>query len=141
MTEGGQTSRAGFDGKPERPKLAGQMSATVAAKWREDLLDEGYTPVPKRLIRCLGRLLAGFENPMESLAVILAIVDYKRAAPVRAPSAGLLAFTAGMTEEVFLVRLTELEARGYVHPGRSSEALDLDLRGLYDSIKEFSNEA
>jgi len=125
--------------KPERVKLTGQMPATVAAKWREDLLDEGFTPFPKRLIRCAKDIFTG-PHAIELLAVALAIVDYRRPGIVRAPSAGLLAFTAGMGTEEFLDRLDELERAGLAKSNGSANALDVDLEGLYRAVREKSDE-
>ena len=126
--------------KPERPKLSGQMPARIAAKWREDLLDEGFVPVAKRLIRCLPSVFRG-SHALEQLAVVLSIIDYRRPGMTRAPSAGLLGFTAGMSPEDFMARLKELQTQGLIRVGGTPQALEIDLEGFYTAVRERSDEA
>jgi hypothetical protein len=72
---------------------------------------------------------------------VLAIIDYRRPGMMRAPSAGLLGFTAGMSPEDFMARLKELKQAGLVDVGGSQQALEIDLEGFYKAVREKSDEA
>ena len=113
----------------------------VAAKWSPDVLDDGFVPFPKRLLRSLTRLFTG-DTGVANLAVVLAIADYKRDVPVPHPSVGVLAFAAGLTPEQFRERLTDLQERGLVEVWGTDEALRIDMKGLLKAIvRESSGEA
>lgn len=124
----------------ERAKLPGAMPAALTAKWSASVLDEGYVPFPKRLIRA-SRMLFGGATGLEQLMVVLALVDFRRLNQQRFPSVGFLAFTAGMEPERFQERLNELVAAGYVQTTGNRDALRYELDGLYQAIVENSDEA
>jgi hypothetical protein len=118
-----------------------RVPAVVAAKWAPEVLDEGFVPFPKRLIRTLARIFRG-EHGVANLAVVLAIVDYRRDTPVREPSIGYLAFNAGLTTEEFRERLADLHEQGLIDFWGSDEALRVEIKGLVRTIvRESSGEA
>ncbi|EEF60503.1 hypothetical protein [Pedosphaera parvula] len=85
----------------------------VVCKWTRPLLDEGYVPFPKKLVRCLHRLFTD-ANAAKDLAVILAVVDYHRPKLSRNPSIEYLSFLAGLEVAEFEASLSRLEERGFV---------------------------
>src|SRR4051812_15353427 len=80
---------------------------TLRSKLPLDLLEEGDTPISKRLIRSFPHVFVG-KNCLAKLAVVLALVDYKRPEMPRWPTLEFLAFVAGMPREEFKSRLDEL---------------------------------
>jgi hypothetical protein len=119
-----------------------RLPAAVRSKWPDDVLDEGFTPLPKRLLRTLSKIFPPAES-IEELQVILAFVDYLRPELSRGPSLDFLAFTAGLEMERFLKVLHVLEERGWVKVTGSSQAIDLSqesLDGFMCKIAEKSEE-
>ncbi len=116
----------------------GQLPPTVLSKWSAGVLDEGFVPFPKRLLRCLATLFSG-SAALEQLAVILAIADYRRPRPYRSPSLARLAFTADMEEEAFLKHLLALQKRGWLKAGGTPDALEIELDGLLAEIVKTSS--
>jgi len=94
-----------------------RLPTAVVAKWSEPVLEEGFIPFPKKLLRCLPAVFTG-PNVAEDLAVVLAVVDYKRPNLSRLPSLGYLAFLAGMEPEEFQTRLVDLEKRELIIANR-----------------------
>ena len=120
----------------ERRKIdTGTIPDVVAAKWSRDVLDEGFVPLPKRLVRSLVDLFSG-PHAMQHLAVVLAIVDYKRPQLSRPPSVEYLAFTANMPVEEFKKYVSDLEAVDYVKVSGSDDAYDVQIDGLLDALRE-----
>ena len=113
-----------------------RIPGVVAEKWNKPVLDEGYVPFPKRLIRCLGKV---FEGPtaVEQLAVVLAIVDYRRPNLMRPPSIEYLALISGLSVERFEERLKELVEQKLIEvPHWSDEAMTVEIRGVLAKILE-----
>lgn len=109
----------------------------IEAKWSRIVLDEGFVPFPKRLLRVLPQLFSG-QHAIEDLAVVLAIVDYRRPELYRGPSVDFLAFNAGMTKEMFLERVESLDERGLLVKGGSDDDLNIDIAGLETSIVQYT---
>ena len=119
----------------ERRKIAGATSETVNFKWGGPaLLDEGFVPFPKRLLRCMSALWTG-DATLQQLAVVLAIADYRRPKVTRLPSVGVLAHEAGLPTDVFEKRMTELVEMGYLEVSGSSEELKVSLAPLVEAVK------
>ena len=112
-----------------------RLPGVVVAKWDAEVLSEGFTPIPKRLLRCLPQLFQG-GHALEHLAAILAVVDYRRPQLNRPPSVEYLAFIAGMTTERFKKRLSELEAKGWITVDGTDAALDVNIDPF---LKEIMN--
>ena len=68
---------------------------TAAHKWSLEVLEEGFVPFPKKLIRCLAEMFGGPDG-IDQLRVLLAVIDYRRPDLVRPPSLEYLSFNAGM---------------------------------------------
>ena len=97
-----------------RPTVpAHQLSDHVKCKWPRGTLSEGFVPLPKKLLRCVHQLFTG-DGGMEDLAVVLALVDYKRPAISRPPSLEYVAFVAGLTVEQLNGALGRLQSAGYI---------------------------
>ena len=111
------------------------LKEPVKAKWPEKLLEEGYVPFPKRLLRTLSKLF-GDSVAVDEIAVILAIVDYKRPQLRRQPSLDYLAFTAGIPVERFKEILRGLAAKGWVNlkAGSTRNSVEIDLQGFHEQI-------
>lgn len=107
------------------------LPQVLTYKWSTALLDEGYIPFPKRLLRVLPQ----FFSDVRYLQVVLAVVDYARPNLSRAPSYEYLAFNAGMTVDDFKRHVTELQQRGLVSVSGPDEAISITLDGLKAQIE------
>ncbi len=112
---------------------ASRLPRTVLEKWSEPVLAEGFVPFPKRLLRTMSQFFAG-SQAIEELAVVLAIVDFKRPNVTRLPSLSYLAFLAGLDESEFKQALTRLNEKGLIRVQGTQEGLDVGLGGLLDEI-------
>jgi hypothetical protein len=123
----------------ERRKIdPARIPSVIAAKWSATVIDEGFIPFPKRLLRSLSAVFPAGAK-WEELQVILALVDYLRPGLTRGPSLDFLAFTAGLEKETFRTVLNTLRARGWLKIEGPDEALHLDLeslRGFLTRIEE-----
>lgn len=70
---------AEFERQRVRPS---SLTPVLIEKWSEPVLREGFVPFPKRMLRCLGSLF-GHTPEIERLAVVMAVVDYRRPSPTR----------------------------------------------------------
>jgi len=98
----------------------------VVEKWSSSVLEEGFVPFPKKLVRCLHKLFAD-EPTMQELAALLAVVDFKRPNLSRSPSTAYLAFLSGLDESEFKEALTRLEQKGFVSVSGNSDGLEVSL--------------
>ena len=119
-----------FDARKINPT---RLPETVLAKWSAEILDEGFVPFPKRLLRCLVRLF-GQAGSLAHLALILAVVDYKRPQLSRLPSADYLAFICGLSPKQFKENLTALKKKGWVSVHGDDSALDVNIDGAMEQI-------
>ncbi len=111
-----------------------RMPPQVVEKWSPGVLVEGFVPFPKKLVRCMHRLF-GDTDSVKELAVILAIVDFKRPNLTRPPSLAYLAFLAGLEVDEFAVVLRRLESKGYVQVSGNPEAMEISLKGFLDAVE------
>jgi hypothetical protein len=127
----------------ERRKIdPAKIPSVIAAKWSGKIIDEGFTPFPKRLLRTLCKVFPP-DAQWEELQVILSLVDYLRPGLSRGPSIDFLAFTAGLSKERFKEVALTLERRGWVKLEGPDEALHLELdslRGFLSRIEQESDE-
>lgn len=107
----------------------------VTVKWADDVLDEGFVPFPKKLLRCLPAIFNG-PNAVQDLAVVLAIADFRRLKPSRFPSLRFLAFIAGLSPNEFRMRMDALKDRQLISVGGTEEELELSLDGLLKLVRE-----
>lgn len=116
-----------------------KLKPEVTAKWSKTVLDEGFVPFPKRLLRSMHKLFSGPKGVQE-LAVLLAIVDYRRKNLSRSPSIEYLAFTAGLTRKRFREILEKLEEKGWVQvENRPREgAIDITIDGFEEEIEDLT---
>jgi len=112
----------------------GRLPKRVEVKWDGRVLTEGFVPFPKRLIRCLPVLFSG-PQALEELAVVLAIVDYRRPNVSRPPSVDYLAFIAGIEKLVFRQVLDRLVEKNWLLVRGEDEYLEIELTGLLDAIE------
>jgi hypothetical protein len=123
----------------ESRRVKGSTSETVNLKWGgPELLEEGFVPFPKRLLRCMSTLWGG-DTTLQQLAVILAIADYRRPKMTRLPSVGVLAHEAGLATDVFDKRMKELVEMGYLQVSGSSEELKVSLTPLVEAVKTLTS--
>ncbi len=71
----------------------------------------------------MSQFLAG-PQAVEELAVVLAIVDFRRPNVTRLPSLSYLAFVAGLDEPEFKEALTRLQQKGLIRVQGTLEGLD-----------------
>ena len=117
-----------------RPHLE-KLPDAVVYKWSRHVLTEGFVPFPKKLLRCIDRILVG-GDPIAELQVILAVVDFKRPNASRLPSMTYLSFLAGMEEAKFQKVLGELQDRHLVHIEINQQQVDVSLNGLLAAIEK-----
>jgi hypothetical protein len=115
-----------------RPKVDLQrLKPPIFAKWKPELLTEGYVPVPKRLLRTFHELFGG-ASEVDELVALLAIVDYKRANLKNLPSIEYLSFMAGIPQKEFNAALKRLKKRKWieVEPNSDPSAVEITVDGL-----------
>src|ERR1700683_2425752 len=115
----------------KRQKIArAKIPDTVRAKWPFPLLDEGFIPLPKKLLRVLPRLYPNVEAVQE-LCIIMAIVDFKRLGQTRNPSEEFLAFISGVDISEFRKGVNRLASKGWlVDVSEGSDEKNFLLPGL-----------
>ena len=117
----------------KRPSVSkDKLPAAALAKWGYEVLEEGFVPFPKKLIRALPNLFK--ENGIEKLQVVLAIIDFIRDDQKSNPSKEYLAFVAGMPIERFSHVLGELKAEGLIDVDGADDALVASPMGLKAAI-------
>jgi hypothetical protein len=112
-------------------------SDIVSFKWGKPLLDVGFVPLPKRLMRCLTEVFKG-KLRMSELSAVLAIVDFQRPQVSRLPSLLHLANMAGLSESRFRRCLHSLASRGLVTWSGTEEAMEFDYTGLTKKIMKLT---
>lgn len=111
-----------------------RLPEVVRAKWPNDqVLDEGFVPLPKRVVRCLSQLFAEPES-IERLAILLAVVDYQRPNLMRPPSIEYLASLAGLELDRFRHRLEEMEHMGWVTKAGPDEVITIRIEGFMNAV-------
>jgi len=120
----------------DRPYVP-RIPENVAFKWSANVLDEGFVPFPKRLLRCLGKCFAG-DTAIDELRVVLAIVDYRRPRLPHPPSLEFLAFTADMEPQHFWTVLEGLKQKSLLNFEGTQAHLDVDLSPLLKKIEAFT---
>jgi hypothetical protein len=121
----------------KRKKVQKPFPDSIQAKWSTDMLNEGFVPFPKRLMRCLPSVFEP-SHIAEDLALVLAIADYRRVDLMRQPSIRYLAWNAGLSTERFVERLDALEEQGLVKRRGPDEEIEISLRGLEERVKELT---
>jgi hypothetical protein len=119
----------------ERRKVD-NIPTIVEFKWSPEVVDEGYIPFPKRLVRCL----PGVFSDVRDLQVVLAVVDYARPNLTRPPSYEYLAFIAGMDVITFKERIRDLERRGWITTSGPDEAVSIKIDGILKYIELLTND-
>jgi hypothetical protein len=111
-----------------------RIPSQVVEKWSPSVLNEGFVPFPKKLLRAIHRIFPD-DDSMKELAVILAVVDFKRPNASRSPSLEYLAFLAGLEEDEFKAALSRLERKTYARVSNDSKGLEVSLDGLLKKIE------
>jgi hypothetical protein len=127
-----------LDGTLERKKIHTKLPAVVVEKWSDTVLDEGFVPFPKRLLRCMTKIFRGPDTALSQLAVVLVIVDYRRPNLARPPSVRFLAFNAGMGVEEFERHAAELVRLGLLTRQDTQDGVKFGIRGLLQEILKCS---
>lgn len=108
----------------------------VRFKWPDELWNEGFVPLPKKLLRALPALFPNDEAIIE-LVTILALADYRRPRAQRPPSLRYLAFVAGLPSETMRRALDKLEASGWLKgPLISDEGVHVKNPRLMDGLAQ-----
>jgi hypothetical protein len=102
----------------------------IAAKWGPEVPDEGYTPLPKRLLRCLSAIF----TDVTDLQVMLAVVDFNRPNLNREPSYDFLAFTAGIDIATFKKHIEAMQKNGLLSAAGPDEAIRINYGKLIERI-------
>jgi hypothetical protein len=114
------------------------IPATVSAKWSVTVLDEGFTPFPKRVMRAMHEIFGGRPEGIDELSVILAVADYKRLNLQRLPSIQYLAWTSGLSVESYRAHLEELVKRQLVKRRGSEADLDISLAPFEQMVERLT---
>lgn len=120
----------------------------VVAKWNKEVLDEGYIPFPKKLLRSMSEIWD--KSPaIKELAIILSAVDFSRANYSQRPSKEYLAFVAGLDMEDFEEAYARLKKKRLIKVKRTLPSgegevkgvrLDISLEGLLNRVVEQTKE-
>src|SRR5437868_1203588 len=121
---------------PLKRRVIDYVPEPIAAKWGHEVLDEGFVPFPKRLLRCLYVVLPDSRD----VAVVLAIADYARPNLLRPPSYDYLAFTANFSVRDFKHRVLDLQKRGLVTVQGEDEEVKISLDGLLKMVVKITND-
>ena len=119
---------------PRQQVATAKLPEQVLAKWSPGLLTEGFVPFPKKTLRTMHRILPG-ANGIKELAVLLAVVDFKRPNQLRVPSMDYLAFLAGLDEKEFETILGELQTRGLIQVAGDRNGLEISLDGFHQAVE------
>jgi|SRR6185437_5719998 len=124
-----------------RRKLdAAAMPFVVRQKWTgRKVLDEGFVPFPKRLLRVAKKLFKG-DRRMSNLQAMLAIVDYERPTAARAASLKYLAFLAGLSTKSFRRSINDMKDLGWLKVEGKEDGLTIDYRGFVKAIEAATEE-
>jgi hypothetical protein len=117
-----------------RQRIA-DFPARLLEKWPPGVLEEGFVPFPKRLLRSAHRIFIG-PDAMKELSAVLAIVDFKRPNLTRHPSRDFLAFLAGLPRGEFDKALAQLEAKGLIKTEENGDELKTNLDALMERIQQ-----
>ena len=117
------------------------LPANIRAKWSDELLGEGFVPVPKKLLRALPRIFDR-SSDIEELVALLAAVDYKRATPAPPPTLVYLAFLGGLSVSRFKSALSRLKKKGFVQIDveLADDTVDVNLDGLNRAVAKILSE-
>ncbi len=110
----------------------------VVAKWNKEVLDEGYIPFPKKLLRSMTEIWD--KSPaIKELAIILSAVDFSRANYSQRPSKEYLAFVAGLDMEDFEEAYARLKKKKLIKIKRILPSGEGEVKGtrLDISLEEF----
>ena len=124
-----------------RKRTTAEPPAVLAAKWSGRTLDEGFTPLPKRLLRCMGKLFGG-TNGIDDFRVVMAIVDFIRPGLYRWPSYEFLAYVAGMSEQKLKSRVADMQARGLLEAKEigNGDQVVININGLIKEIERLTDD-
>lgn len=112
------------------------LPAALLCKWDRRVLEEGFVPLPKRLLRCMNQIFQGPEA-MEQFILIMAITDYLRPNLSRGPSLDYLAFISGLTVERVKSLLQVLaEKRLLAFRFKEEDELEINTQGFATHIIE-----
>jgi hypothetical protein len=116
------------------------LPRAVLAKWNAATLDEGFVPLPKRLLRCLPQVFQG-GDAIERLTLVMAIADYRRPNLTRGPSSAFLAFLSGLLPERVMELLEALKGDGLIsYTLKGADELEIDIGGLLRRVVSLTAE-
>jgi hypothetical protein len=90
-----------------------KLPDALRTKWSASLLDEGFVPFPKKLVRTIHRIIHGPECAKD-IAALFAVIDYKRPNLTRLPSLEYLAFVAGLSPDECRAALERLAGQSLI---------------------------
>ncbi|ODA30574.1 hypothetical protein [Planctopirus hydrillae] len=123
----------------QRRKVLIRPDDILAQKWSIAVIDEGFTPFPKRLLRCLDRIF-GESQGVNELRVILTLVDYRRPNLTRDPSLDYLAFVSGLSKDKFLQIMCNLREQNLIEFRGSDAAIHYDLTRFMEKVESLTND-
>jgi hypothetical protein len=116
------------------------LPPAVLSKWNEDVLDEGFVPLPKRLLRCLNEIFQG-SDAIERVMVVMAIADYTRPNLTRGPSRDFLAFVSGLPLDRLNRTLDVLSKDGLITVNdKDNDELEVSMPGLLSKITALTSD-
>lgn len=120
----------------ERQRVSAKaLPGVVVTKWNEAVLEEGFVPFPKRLLRCMNQIFKG-KDAIERLMVVLAIADYRRPNLTRGPSREFLAFVSDLSLERLNAMLDGLSKDGLISvTDVGTDELEVGLEGLLARVQ------
>jgi len=112
-----------------------RLPENIRVKWPLGVLKEGFVPLPKTLIRTLGKILSG-SDALDQFAVLMAVIDQKRPKAPATPTLQYLAFLTDLSPERTQSLLEQLRAIKLIHYADGPGGLSIDTTGLYQAVAE-----
>ena len=119
-----------------RPRIS-SLPEHIAVKWSPGVLNEGFVPFPKRLLRCVSKIFQG-SSGMDEMRTVLAVVDFRRPGAKKPPSLDYLAFVAGMDVNEFRNRLDTVRSKGLIVTRELDDRLEVEIEPLLERIMQES---
>lgn len=125
-----------------RQKIRAQdLPSVVLVKWSAATLNEGFVPLPKKLLRCMPKVFKGPEA-MERFALVMAVADYRRPNLTRGPSRDYLAFISGLSPQRVTELLEDLRSDRLIsYSFKGPDELEIDMGGLLTRILSLTAES
>lgn len=110
-----------------------KLPEMLTAKWRPELLEEGFVPYPKKLLRVASEIFV-WEEGFTDMLLLLAIVDFQRPHLTRNPSMEYLGFLSGLTVDEVNDSLDRMQNKGLITWEDDGKGVVVSMDGLFYKV-------